>query len=114
MHQDNLHKILIKMTTPSTLATKEEVIELIKTIVDPELFIDIWTLGLIYHIDIKEHDINIRMTFTSIACPAGPQLVGEVKDKLMTLPEIENVNVDVVFTPPWEPSEDLQAMMGIL
>ena len=102
------------MTTQPTPPTKEEVIELIKSIIDPELFIDIWTLGLIYHIEIKEFDIDIRMTFTSIACPAGPELVGEVKDKLRTLHGVENVNVEVVFTPPWEPSEDLKAMMGIL
>lgn len=94
--------------------SKEQVIELIKSIYDPELFIDIWTLGLIYHIDIDENKIAIRMTFTSMACPAGPQLVGEVQDKLKTLPGIETVEVDVVFDPPWEPTEDLKAMMGIL
>ena len=54
------------------------------------------------------------MTFTSVACPAGPELVGEVQDKLKTLPGIDTVDVEVTFEPPWEPSEDLQAMMGIL
>ena len=93
---------------------KEEVIELIKTIYDPELFIDIWTLGLIYEIDINEDKINIKMTFTSMACPAGPQLVGEIKEKLSTLPEIKIVDVEVVFDPPWEPTEELKGLMGIL
>ncbi len=98
----------------NTPLEKEQIIELIKSIIDPELFIDIWTLGLIYHIEIKdEGNVYIRMTFTSMACPAGPQLVGEVKDKLQTLPEVKNVEVEVVFDPPWEPSEDLKAMMGI-
>lgn len=93
---------------------KEEVIELIKSIIDPELFIDIWTLGLIYHVEIKEdNQVYIRMTFTSMACPAGPQLVSEVKDKITTIPEVKDVEVEVVFDPPWEPSEDLKAMMGI-
>jgi metal-sulfur cluster biosynthetic enzyme len=96
------------------VVSREQVIELIKSIVDPELFIDIWTLGLIYHIEIEENKISIRMTFTSIACPAGPELVGEVQDKLKTLPGISTVDVEVVFDPPWEPSEDLKAMMGIL
>ena len=94
--------------------TREQVVELIKSIVDPELYIDIWTLGLIYHIEIEENKISIRMTFTSIACPAGPELVGEVQDKLKTLPGIDTVDVEVVFDPPWEPSEDLKATMGIL
>lgn len=94
--------------------SREQVVELIKTIYDPELFIDIWTLGLIYHIEIEENKISIRMTFTSIACPAGPELVGEVQTKLKTLPGIDTVDVEVVFDPPWEPSEDLKALMGIL
>jgi metal-sulfur cluster biosynthetic enzyme len=93
---------------------KEEVIELIKTIYDPELFIDIWTLGLIYEIDINEEKIDVKMTFTSMACPAGPELVGEVKDKLLTIPEIKVVDVEVVFDPPWEPTEELKGLMGIL
>lgn len=95
-------------------ASKEQIIELIKSIIDPELFIDIWTLGLIYHIEVKdEGKVYIRMTFTSMACPAGPQLVSEVKNKIMTLPEVSDVEVEIVFDPPWEPSEDLKAMMGI-
>lgn len=94
--------------------TREQVIELIKTIYDPELFIDIWTLGLIYHIEIEDNKISVKMTFTSVACPAGPELVGEVQGKLKTLPGIDTVDVEVTFEPPWEPSEDLQAMMGIL
>ena len=93
---------------------KEEVIELIKTIYDPELFIDIWTLGLIYEIIVKEEQIDVKMTFTSMACPAGPQLVGEIKEKLLTLPEIKTVDVEVVFDPPWEPTEELKGLMGIL
>jgi len=94
--------------------SKAEVIELIKSIIDPELFIDIWTLGLIYHIEVQDDKVYVRMTFTSMACPAGPELVGEVKDKINTLPGVKEVEVEVVFDPPWEPSEDLKAMMGIL
>lgn len=95
------------------MVTKEEVIESIKTVIDPELFIDIWTLGLIYDIAIEESVIKVDMTFTSIACPAGPQLVDEVKQKLTALERVESVSVKVVFQPPWEPSEELKAMLGI-
>ena len=62
--------------------TRDDVIAMIKTIIDPELYIDIWTLGLIYDIEILEDVLNIRMTFTSVACPAGPQLVGEIDHDL--------------------------------
>ena len=96
------------------MATIEDVQEAIKEIIDPELFIDIWTLGLIYDLQINEEKLDVKMTFTSMACPAGPQLVDQVKTKTEELDGISETNVEVVFEPPWEPSEDLKAMMGIL
>lgn len=95
------------------MPTRDDVVEILKTIVDPELYIDIWALGLIYDIAVEDSKIRIRMTFTSVACPAGPQLVGEVKEKLATLEGVEDVDVEVVFQPPWEPSEELKGMLGM-
>lgn len=95
------------------MATREQIIEAIKSIIDPELFIDIWTLGLIYDIDLQGDQLKIRMTFTSVACPAGPQLAGEVKERTEDLEGISNTTVEIVFTPPWQPSEELKALMGI-
>lgn len=95
------------------MATREEVIEALKKVIDPELYIDVWTLGLIYDIRVEDEALNLRMTFTSVACPAGPQLVQEIKEKTSELPGITQTNVEVTFTPPWEPSEDLKAMLGI-
>ena len=96
------------------MTTREDVIEIMKSIIDPELYIDIWTLGLIYDIKVQDCTVDIKMTFTSMACPAGPQLVGEIKEKCQNLSDIQKTNVEVVFTPPWEPSEELKAMMGII
>ena len=93
--------------------TKEQIIEVLKTCYDPEINIDIWTLGLIYNIDIVEDKVNIRMTFTSIMCPYGPMLVEDIKTKLGQDKEIKEVNVEVVFNPPWQPSEELRAMLGV-
>ena len=95
------------------MVTEEQVAEAIKTIIDPELYIDIWTLGLIYDIDIQDTKLNIRMTFTSAGCPAGPQLVDQVREKTEALDGVDHTNVEVVFQPPWEPSEELKAMMGL-
>jgi len=95
------------------MVTRDDVIEVLQMIVDPELYIDIWTLGLIYEVDVVGDRIDIAMTFTSMACPAGPEMIGEVKASLLELPGIEGVDVEVVFDPPWEPSEDLKAMLGI-
>ena len=92
----------------------DQIIEAFNQVVDPELFIDIWTLGLIYHFELENETIKVKMTFTSIACPAGPQLVEEVRQKLLTLEGVKNVDVEVVFQPPWEPSEELKGLMGIL
>jgi metal-sulfur cluster biosynthetic enzyme len=92
---------------------KSPLVEALKTIEDPELGIDIWTLGLIYNIDIKEKEADIRMTFTSIMCPVGPMIVKNVKDKLEALDSIEKTNIEVVFSPPWEPTEELREMLGV-
>jgi metal-sulfur cluster biosynthetic enzyme len=95
------------------MPTKDEVIEVLKDIQDPELFIDIWTLGLIYEIDIEAPLLKIKMTFTSAGCPAGQYLVDQVREKTVELEGIDKTEVEIVFTPPWEPSEELKAMMGI-
>jgi len=88
---------------------KKPIIEKIKTIEDPELGIDIWTLGLIYNIEVENNKVNIRMTFTSIMCPVGPTIIESVKNKLTDY----KVSVEVVFDPPWEPTEELREMLGV-
>jgi metal-sulfur cluster biosynthetic enzyme len=97
-----------------TEVTKEQVIEALKTVEDPELFLDIWFLGLVYNIDIEESKVIIEMTFTSPMCPAGPQLIGEVEQKLKLLPGVSDVEVQIVFNPPWEPSEDVKLTLGLM
>ncbi len=106
-----MYQVMTNEVPSST--TRDDVVAMLKTIIDPELYIDIWTLGLIYDIEILGDVVNIRMTFTSIACPAGPQLVGEVKGKAEELPGVRETNVEVVFQPPWQPSEELKALLGI-
>lgn len=101
------------MSEAEALSRKDKAIEAIKTIIDPELFIDIWTLGLIYEVQAEDADVRVKMTFTSMACPAGPQLVDQVRTKLMGVEDIDTVEVEVVFDPPWEPSEELKALMGM-
>lgn len=93
------------------IVTKEQVIEVLKKCNDPELQIDIWTLELVYDIQLEEDKIHIKMTFTSPMCPYGPMLVDEVKTKLEALGV--KVEVEVVFDPPWKPSDDLRALLGV-
>jgi metal-sulfur cluster biosynthetic enzyme len=95
--------------------TQEQVIEVLKTIEDPELFLDIWFLGLIYSININDEgkSILIEMTFTSPMCPAGPLLIDQVKRKVGALGGVEEVEVKVVFSPPWQPSDDVKLTLGL-
>lgn len=97
------------------MPTRDQVIEVLKTVEDPEIFLDIWFLGLIYNIGIgEEGKIDIEMTFTTPLCPAGPQLVGEVKDKIMKLDGVKEVEVKVTFNPPWQPSDEVKSMLGLM
>jgi metal-sulfur cluster biosynthetic enzyme len=94
------------------MITKDLVIEACKNYDDPELGIDVWTLGLIYNIDIENNDVKIKLTFTSPMCPFGPQMVDGIKEEIKKK-GAENVEVTVTFDPPWKPSDELREMMGV-
>lgn len=94
--------------------TKEQIIEVLKTIEDPELLLDIWFLGLIYSIEIEESVVKIEMTLTSPMCPVGPQLLAEVKNKVAAMPGVEYADVRLVFSPPWEPNDEIKAYLGLI
>ena len=85
----------------------------LKTVNDPELGIDIVTLELIYNVNVENDKVDVKMTFTSPMCPYGPMLVEEVKTKVSELKGIKEVNVEVTFDPPWEPSKELRATLGV-
>ena len=101
------------------MVSRDAIIEVLKKIEDPELFIDIWFLGLIYNIDIQPQDddssiVTVEMTFTSPMCPAGPQLLDQVKTGVSALPGVKDTTVRVTFVPPWEPSDEVKGMLGML
>jgi metal-sulfur cluster biosynthetic enzyme len=100
------------MNTP--LPTKDLVIEALKKVEDPELFIDIWFLGLVYSIELDEGNVVIEMTFTSPMCPAGPQLKHDVEVAVAAVPGVTNVTVNVTFQPPWTPSDEVKGLLGML
>ncbi len=96
---------------------KEKVIEILKSIYDPEIPINIWDLGLIYKLDISENnDIYILMTLTFAGCPIGNYLVNKVEEELKKIEKVNNVKVELTFDPPWTPeriSEDARKDLGI-
>ena len=93
---------------------KEKIIEVLKTCIDPEIMIDIYTLGLIYTIKEENENIDIEMTLTSPMCPYGEELVSDVELKLKALEGVKEVKVKLVFDPPWQPPEDVKLMLGIM
>ena len=96
------------------MATREQVIEAIQKVEDPELFLDVWFLGLIYGIEIEEGRVKIEMTLTSPMCPAGPDMINQIRTNVAALEGVESVDVNVVFSPTWEPSDDVKAALGLI
>ncbi|MBI4278523.1 MAG: metal-sulfur cluster assembly factor [Armatimonadetes bacterium] len=87
------------------MVTEEQIIEVLKTCFDPEIPVNIYDLGLIYHIDVQGDRIKIRMTLTAMGCAMGPMLAQEITQKLLTMDGVEDVNVELVYTPPWTPEK---------
>lgn len=100
---------------------EDAVREALKNVIDPELFVNIVDLGLIYEVDVAEEkdgkqNVLIDMTMTSPACPAGPQLIANAKSEVGKLEGAGEVEVKIVMTPPWTPdrmSEDAKDKLGI-
>ena len=83
---------------------KEKVIDEIKKIYDPEIPVNIYELGLIYDIIIENKNVNVKMTLTSPNCPVAESLPKEVKDSIMEIKEVNKVDLDLVWDPPWDKS----------
>ena len=83
---------------------KEKVIAEIKKIYDPEIPVNIYELGLIYEISIKDNDVSVKMTLTTPNCPVAESLPKEVKDSILEIKEVKKVDLDLVWEPPWDKS----------
>ena len=97
------------------MLTKDSVINVLKQINDPEILVDVWTMGLIYDIQIneKKKHITITMTLTTPMCPYGPMLLEEIKARLKEDTGAKEVTLNLTFDPPWQPSEELRMMLGV-
>ncbi len=99
------------------MITRDQVIEVAKTCFDPEIPVNIWDLGLVYDIEVKEGDaVFVRMTLTTQHCPAAKAMPEDLKTKIKNALKIENVDIQLVFEPVWTPeriSEDGKRKLGI-
>ena len=102
----------------SAAPTIDEIISALRTVFDPEIPVNIYDLGLIYRIDIANTgDIDIEMTLTAPGCPVAGALLDMVKTAVCAVAPVNDVNVNLVFDPPWDisrMSEDTQLELGLL
>ena len=84
---------------------KEKIIKEIKKIYDPEIPVNIYELGLIYDVKVeKNNSVKVKMTLTTPNCPVAESLPKEVKDSIMEIKEVKNVDLELVWEPPWDKS----------
>ena len=100
--------------------SEDSIREALKQVIDPELFVNIIDLGLVYGVVVEpagdKENVKIDMTMTSPACPAGPHILQQVDNMLKEMEGVEDVDIKVVWTPPWSPdmlSEDAKDQLGI-
>lgn len=91
------------MTTITVQQLQDKVIDTLKNIYDPEIPVDIWELGLIYHLKFDlEANLIVEMTLTSPMCPVAESLPSEVETKLRAIPGIKDVKIKLVWDPAWD------------
>jgi FeS assembly SUF system protein len=84
-----------------SLSLEDQVIDALRTVYDPEIPVNIYEMGLIYGIDASTEDVFIQMTLTSPACPVAVTLPMEVESKVLNIPGVKSVKVQLVWDPPW-------------
>ena len=96
----------------------EDAVDVLRTIYDPEIPVDIYELGLIYDVNVSDAgDVHILMTLTSPNCPVAESLPEEVREKVRSLDDVKEVEVEITFDPPWTKdlmSEEAKLELGIL
>ena len=102
-------------STATALPTREQVLEALKIVKDPEIPVNVVDLGLIYEVDINaEGAVDVTMTLTSVGCPVQDMIRADAELAVMRLDGVNSVNVEFVWSPPWSPekmSEDGKRQM---
>jgi metal-sulfur cluster biosynthetic enzyme len=95
--------------------SKEDVFEALRAVEDPELGMDIVELGLLYDVEVDGPKIKVIHTLTSMGCPVGPMIQENVDQVVRAMPEVEDVEVELTWDPPWSPekmSDDAKFILG--
>jgi metal-sulfur cluster biosynthetic enzyme len=97
------------------VATRDEVVEVLRQVEDPELGMDIVELGLMYDVEVEDGKVKVTHTLTSMGCPVGPLIQQQIDEVVRSLPGIDDVEVELTWDPPWTPdkmSEDAKFILG--
>lgn len=98
------------------MVTADAIMTALETVIDPELGFNVVDLGLIYDVRITEEGkVDIDATLTSMGCPMGPQMIEEMREVVGIIPGVSDVNVNLVWNPPWGPEmmkEELRWLLG--
>ena len=106
------------MTEEKKLEIEEKIVEMLKTVFDPEIPVDVYSLGLIYKIDLDDDgNVNIDMTLTAPNCPMGDFLFEDIRQKVESIDGVKSVAVNLVFEPEWDQSmmsDEAKLELGML
>jgi metal-sulfur cluster biosynthetic enzyme len=97
------------------MPTKEEVVDALRTVEDPELGMDIVELGLMYDVEVEDSRVKVKYSLTSLGCPAGPMIEEGIYDAVAQVPGVEQVEPELTWDPPWSPemmSDDAKFILG--
>ena len=97
------------------MPTKEEVIEALHAVEDPELGMDIVDLGLLYDVEVEGSKVKVIHSLTSMGCPAGPMIQEDIQNVASSLEGVEDVEIELTWDPPWTPdkmSDDAKFILG--
>ena len=102
--------------TVESQVSEEQIRTALKEVVDPEIGLDVISLGLIYGVKVDQGQVDITMTLTTPMCPVGPMFLENVRNAVLAIPGVAACNVDLTFSPPWDPrtmaSDEAKMMMG--
>ena len=85
------------------MASKNDVLEALRQVEDPELGMDVVDLGLVYDVEVEGPKVKVIYSLTSMGCPAGPLIAGDMDRATREVPGVEDVDLELVFDPPWTP-----------
>jgi metal-sulfur cluster biosynthetic enzyme len=97
------------------MATREDVLEMLRQVEDPELGMDIVDLGLLYEVEVESSRAKVTYSLTSMGCPAGPLIAQDIDSAVRQVEGIEDVELELTFDPPWTPdkmSDDAKFILG--